>query len=420
MITKSVLKETWRKVDLNEFWNDQLVRPTEAAGQLPIKHSCTIPNLDTHRIVMANGWVRNEIADIHLPDGILICSMKKARNEYADLIEKYMGKAIVVENECLQHNVHGAQDGLFIYVPKNVVVDKPIQIQSLINIEAKAMVELRNLIIVDRNAQLQVIHCDDSGSELRSFSNNVTEVMVGENAHVEYYKMQNLNNNSGLVNQTFVNMQRDSRMKMNCITLNGGHICNHAEVRINGEGCELNADGLYLLDKEQICDNYIFVDHAKPNCISSELYKGIIDDAAKASFNGHVLVSDGAFKTEGYQNNQNILLTDKAKVESKPFLEIYNDDVKCSHGSTIGQLDEQALFYLQTRGITERTARMMLAYAFCNNVIKNIDIEQLRIALEDMVKRRLHGELTPCTECETCSTPCTNTESYYPIDPSKL
>lgn len=420
MITKSVLKETWRKIDLSDFWNDQLVRPTEAAGQLPINHSCTIPNLDTHRIVMANGWVRNEVADIQLGEGVIICSMKTAKKEYPDLIEKYMGNAIKVDNECLQHNTHGAQDGLFIYVPKNVEIDKPLQIQSVINIEGKAMVELRNLIIADRNAKLQIIHCDDSTNDLRSFSNNVTEVMVGENAHVEYYKLQNLNNNSGLVNQTFVDMQRDSQMKMNCITLNGGHVCNHAEVRMNGEGCNLNADGLYLLDKEQICDNYIFVNHAKPNCNSSELYKGIIDDSAKASFNGHVLVSDGAFKTEGYQSNQNILLTDKAKVDSKPFLEIYNDDVKCSHGSTIGQLDEQAMFYLQTRGITERTARMMLAYAFCDKIIKTIDIEELRIALEDMVKKRLHGELTPCANCANCSTPCTNTNIFYPIDPSKL
>ena len=363
---------------------------------------------------------------MQLPNGVVMCSINEAKKKYPELIEKYMGTAAVVENECLNHNTTGSQDGLFVYVPKNVVIDKAIQIQSVINIEGRALIELRNLIIVDKGAQLKVIHCDDSCNEQRSFSNNVTEIVVEENAQAEYYKMHNLNNLSGLVNQTFVNMQRDSRMKMNCITLNGGHVCNHAEVRMHGENCDLNADGLYLLDKEQICDNYIFVDHASPHCTSVELYKGIMDDAAKASFNGHVLVSDGAVKTEAYQNNHNILLTDKAKVESKPFLEIYNDDVKCTHGSTIGQLDEQALFYLQTRGITERTAKMMLAYAFCDNVIKKIDIEELRIALEDMVKKRLHGELSPCSECSKyaecakCSTPCNSTEAYFPIDPTKL
>ena len=196
---------------------------------------------------------------------------------------------------------------------------------------------------------------------------------------------------------------------------------NNIVVRMQGEGCTLEAGGLYLIDREQQCDNYIFVEHARPHCQSNELYKGILDDAARARFNGHVLVQDGAVKTEAYMTNRNILLTDKAHVETRPFLEIYNDDVKCSHGSTIGQLDEQALFYMQTRGISERTAVTMLSYAFCDEVIRLIGMADLREAVADMVKKRLHGELTPCAECAIqCSTPCNGPEANFKIDPSKL
>ena len=175
------------------------------------------------------------------------------------------------------------------------------------------------------------------------------------------------------------------------------------------------------MDRDQECDNYIFVEHAKPHCQSSELYKGIIDDSARARFNGHVLVQDGAVKTEAYMTNRNILLTDKAHVDTRPFLEIYNDDVKCSHGSTIGQLDEQALFYLMTRGISHRTAITMLSYAFCDEVIRKIGLPELRDAVGDMVKKRLHGELTSCADCAiACKNPCNGPDAHFEIDPSKL
>ena len=168
-------------------------------------------------------------------------------------------------------------------------------------------------------------------------------------------------------------------------------------------------------------DNYIFVEHAFPNCHSRELFKGILDDSARGTFNGHVLVQYGATKTEAYQSNKNILLTDKALINTKPFLEIYNDDVKCSHGSTIGQLDEQALFYIRSRGISERSARTMLLYAFCDEVLKEILLDPLRERLTDLVKKRLHGELTLCSECALhCSTPCNGPEANFYIDPAKL
>ena len=249
----------------------------------------------------------------------------------------------------------------------------------------------------------------------------LTELEIGEGAQVEFYRLQGVGTPERELTETRVTMLRDSQLQMNTITLGGGHVRNNIVVRMCDEGCSLQAGGLYLMDREQQCDNYIFVEHAKPHCTSHELYKGIIDDAARARFNGHVLVQDGAAKTEAYMTNRNILLTDKAHVETRPFLEIYNDDVKCSHGSTIGQLDEQALFYLQTRGICERTAITMLSYAFCDEVIRMIAIPELREAVGDMVKKRLHGELTPCAECAIkCSTPCNGPDAHFDIDVNKL
>lgn len=247
-------------------------------------------------------------------------------------------------------------------------------------------------------------------------------VAMGEGARLKLYRLQGMNTPARHLTQLDITMQRDAELEMCTVTLGGGHVRNNVVVRMQGEGCRCQADGLYLIDREQECDNYIFVEHAKPHCTSRELYKGIMDDAARARFNGHVLVQDGAAKTEAYQTNRNILLTDKAHVDTRPFLEIYNDDVKCSHGSTIGQLDEQAMFYLQTRGISERTAVTMLSYAFCDEVIRGIAIEGLRDTVGDMVKKRLHGELTPsCDECAIrCTTPCNGEEANFRIDPSKL
>ena len=247
------------------------------------------------------------------------------------------------------------------------------------------------------------------------------DIAMEEGSSLKLYRLQGMSTPARHLTQLDITMQRDAQLEMCTVTLGGGHVRNNVVVRMQGEGCSCKADGLYLIDREQECDNYIFVEHAKPHCTSSELYKGIMDDAARARFNGHVLVQDGAVKTEAYMTNRNMLLTDKAHVDTRPFLEIYNDDVKCSHGSTIGQLDEQAMFYLQTRGISERTALTMLSYAFCDEVIRGIGIERLRDTVGDMVKKRLHGALTSCADCAiACKNPCNGPDAHFDIDPSKL
>ena len=285
------------------------------------------------------------------------------------------------------------------------------------NSESALFLQTRNLVYLGKNSRLTLIHCDDSYNQNRSFSNIVTEIVLDRHAHLEHYKMQNLNDNSGLLNQTFVSMEENSILLSNSISLNGGNIRNHNEVRMNGEHCDTQVHGLYLMDKEQKIDNYVFVEHSKPNCESNELFKGILDDGATGHFNGHVLVCEGATKTLAYQSNKNILLTDKATINTKPFLEIYNDDVKCSHGTTTGQLDEQMLFYIRSRGISERTAKTLLMYAFCDEVIQKIALEPLRIRISDMVKKRLHGELSIC---ENCALHCSSPDYHFSIDASKI
>jgi len=287
------------------------------------------------------------------------------------------------------------------------------------------------VMTVPRGQELQLVLCDPKDAPLFMLDEREgyrilpdlahLRLEVADGAGVKLYRLQGMNTPAQQLTQLEVYMQRDSRLQMCTVTLGGGHVRNNVLVRMQGEGCSVEADGLYLVDREQECDNYIFVEHAKPHCMSRELYKGIVDDAARARFNGHVLVQDGAVKTEAYQTNRNILLTDKAHVDTRPFLEIYNDDVKCSHGSTIGQLDEQALFYLMTRGISERTAVTMLSYAFCDEVIRGIAFARLRDAVGDMVKKRLHGELTSCADCAiACKNPCNGPDAHFEIDPSKL
>lgn len=409
--------EVWRNVDFAALLTDSLALPQ--GERQTAEYHCNIPNLDANRVVVENGFCHEPLRMDEA--GVLTVSLRAISSARAEFVRQYFGQCTPVENPYLQMNNDHYTDGVFIYVPDGVRVERPIQLQSVVNAGHGLFLQVRNLVVVGRGSHVTLVHCDDSYDNAPAFANNVTEVHVGDDANVEYYKMQNLNNQTGLLNHTYVKMGTGATLRSVAVTLNGGHIRNHTEIRMLGEHCEVQAHGLFLNDQEQEVDNYIYVDHACPNCHSHELFKGILDDAAHGTFNGHVLVRDGAMKTEAYQSNKNILLTDKATIYSKPFLEIYNDDVKCSHGSTTGQLDEQALFYIRSRGVSERTAQTMLLYAFCDEVLQQIAFDPLREKLVDLVKKRLHGELTLCSDCALhCSTPCNGPEANFYIDPTKL
>lgn len=411
--------EVWREVDFSDMMPEGMRLP-KADDIVQNEYFCNIPDLKTIKLTLVNGHCVNPLRKES--DGLIYGSLAEARQSLPDLVDKYLTRCKKSNNPYEAINADNYRDGIFVFLPEGTTQEPTIQIVSIVDSKEPLFVQSRNLVIVGDRTSLKLIQCDDSIGENRSMANNVTEVIAGKDAKVWLYKLQNMNDKSGLLNHCYAECDEQAQFHSCVLTLNGGHIRNHTEVYMRGEHCLTEVDGLYLIDKEQRADNYLFVDHIKPHCESHALFKGIMDDSARASFNGHVLVAEGAIKTEAYQSNRNILLTDKAHAQSKPFLEIYNDDVKCSHGSTTGQIDEQAMFYLRSRGISERTARTLMLYAFCDEVIQKIEIPELRNRLSDMVKKRLHGELTPCAECALhCNNTCgCNDAPSFEIDPDRL
>jgi Fe-S cluster assembly protein SufD len=241
--------------------------------------------------------------------------------------------------------------------------------------------------------------CDHSLSPHKFLTNSVTEGFVGKNAFLDYFKIQNEHNEASQISSVFFQQEKSSTLNFNTISLHGGLIRNNINVLLNDEYCENNLYGLYLTDKTQHISNYTVIDHAKPNCVSNQVFKGVLDDFANGTFTGKVVVRKEAQKTKAFQSNKNILLTDITKIHSQPHLEIYADDVKCSHGATVGQLDENAIFYCQSRGIPKHEARLLMMFAFANEIVKKITVEPLRERIDDLVNKRLRGELSRCNNC---------------------
>ncbi len=415
--------EAWRHTDLTESLSRGYDYPVERLTEEdPLKvFRCNIPHLDTAIIGQLNGWyVSRDVPLMELGNGIIMGSLAEAKKKYPALIEKYYGKIADDTKEAFTAlNTAFVRDGVFIFVPDNVQSPKPVQLINVIHSDENLFLQSRNLIVAGNNSRLSLVHCDDSYNHTPSFSNIVTEIFVGENASMDHYKLQNLNNSSTLISSTCFQLGKGAGLESHYLSLNGGMIRNNIRLLFNGPHGTANMYGIYLMDGKQHIDNQVFIDHAHPHCTSNEMFKGILDEHSRGVFNGHVLVRKDAIKTDARQSNRNILLTDTARVNSKPFLEIYNDDVKCSHGSTTGQLDTEAMFYLRQRGIGEESARMLLMFAFADEIVGKIAIPQLRQRIEDMIKKRLQGELQICEACVLhCSTPEQPVE--FEIDLSKI
>jgi Fe-S cluster assembly protein SufD len=416
--------EEWKQTDLTGTLSHEfrhIIKPSQADKDIKKIFRCKIHDFDTDQVSLLNGWYIAEGRAINkTPEGIILGSLARAMQEYPDIFEQHFGRYAEFDRNGFQAlNTAFAMDGFFMYIPDNVHVEKPVQMVSIINYNQDLFVQTRNLIIIGKNSKLQLVHCDDSTNQQAILKNSINEVFLDEGASLDYYKLQNLNNNSSLINSTYFHQEASSNLATNSVTLNGGLIRNYTHVTLNGEGAAADVNGLYLMDGVQHVSNQVFIDHAKPNCYSNELFKGIIDDQASAAFNGHVLVRKDAQQTNAYQNSKHILLTDDAKANAKPFLEIYADDVKCSHGATVGQLDPEAMFYLRSRGICEANARLLLMNAFAGEIINRIAIEPLRQRIDEMVKQRLKGELHICDTCALhCEGP--NKEIIFEIDMSKV
>ncbi len=362
---------------------------------------CDIPSLDTHLVLTLNGFFlpNNQLLD-DIEKGVILGSLAEAAKKYPNVVSKYYNSlAANDEDGLVALNTAFAQDGVFIYIPKGVVLEKPIQIINLLMSDENQMVQYRNLIIADENAQANIAICDHTLSPSEFLTNVVTEVYANRNANIDIVSMQNQHNQSTQFSHVFGKQERDSVLSTNTVSLHGGVIRNNVHVLLNDENCENHTYGLALVDRNQHIDMHSFIDHAKPNCVSNELYKAILDDQATGAFNGRILVRRDAQKTQAYQSNNNLLLTADARMYTKPQLEIYADDVKCSHGATVGQLDMDAKFYMQARGIGEREAKLLLMFGFAHDVVKTIKIEPLRDRIDELVNKRLRGELSRCHNC---------------------
>ena len=363
---------------------------------------CDVPQLNTHLTLIFNGWFYDKnIKSALLPSGVILDSLENTAKNNPELVQKYYAQIADTSTDSLVAlNTAYAKDGYFLYIPKNVIIEKPIQIINLLKSESNTFATQRNLVVIEPGASLKLLLCDHTLNLNQYLSNSVTEVFVEENAHLDYYTVQNQHNNSASINSVFIQQEKNSTVTTHTVSLHGGVIRNNLKMIINGENAEANMFGMAFLDREQHIDNATQVVHAKAHCQSNQIYKYVLDDKSTGAFSGRIHVARDAQKTNAFQRNNNLLLTDTATMQTKPQLIIDADDVKCSHGATVGQIDEEALFYLRARGIDEDNARMMMMNAFAHEVVQQIKVDALRERIDELIEKRLRGEMARCHECD--------------------
>lgn len=363
---------------------------------------CAVPGIQSHLCFVVNDTFL-PIQPEQLPEGVVLCSLRQATQNHPHLLQSYLTQlSQQSSDEFVCFNGAFAQDGLFLYVPDNVQLDRPIQLVNLMNAPVAFMANSHNLIVVGKNAKAQLVVCDHIAGNNRYFSNRVTEVFLQEGAQYEHYKLESTGKDNTNVCSLMVNQEQNSSFLGNIITLHNGKTRNNIDVTLSGRGCDTNLCGMVIGDGHQLIDNTTRIIHQQPDCTSNELFKYILNEQSTGVFNGLLKVMPDSQRTSANQTNRNILLSETAHIHTQPQLEIYADDVKCSHGATTGQLDEQALFYMQQRGISQKEARLLLMGAFVNDVIENIHIPSLQDKIRLLVDKRLRGEETKCQTCKAC------------------
>ena len=365
---------------------------------------CDVPSLSTSLYFVVNDAFHSKsLPKTHLPEGVMVGSLRETATTHPDLIAKYYAQIAQTEGDSVTAlNTMLAQDGLFVYVPKGVKVERTIQVINILRADVDLMVNRRVLIVMEEGSEAKLLFCDHAADDRHFLATQVTEAYVGKGASLELYCMEETHHKSTRVSNLYVEQQAESRLSHNIITLHNGVTRNRADVVLKGEGAQCQLNGCALADKTQHVDNNTLIDHAAPHGTSHELYKYVLDDNATGAFAGKVLVRHGAQKTESAMTNQNLCATKTARMFTQPMLEIYADDVKCAHGSTVGQLNEAALFYMQQRGISRTEALHLLQAAFIYEVIDSITLVPLRDRLRYLVDKRLRGELNKCDGCKLC------------------
>ena len=365
---------------------------------------CDVPNLSTSLYFVVNdSFYSKAMPKKELPEGVIVGSLKKLAEEKPELVAKYYGKIAKSEDDSITAlNTMLAQDGLIVYVPKGVVVDKAVQVINILRSDVDLMVNRRVLIIVEDRAEVKLLFCDHAADDKHFLATQVIEAYVGDNARLDLYCLEETHAKNTRVSNVFISQQANSRVNHNVITLHNGVTRNRTDLVFEGEGAECSLSGCVIADKKQHVDNNTLIDHKVGHCHSHELYKYVLDDEAVGAFAGRVLVRHGAQKTTSQETNQNLCATKTARMFTQPMLEIYADDVKCAHGSTVGQLNDAALFYMQQRGISRKEAKLLLEFAFINEVIDQMQLEPLRDRLHYLVEKRFRGELNKCEGCKLC------------------
>ncbi|MHA7829892.1 MAG: Fe-S cluster assembly protein SufD [Flagellimonas sp.] len=347
--------------------------------------------IDTYKIVFVDGVYSSYLSET-THDGVDVCLMSSAFSKpmFQQVIEVYFNKAASKDESLTSLNTAFSKEGAYIYIPKNKMPKKPIQILHLATgNEAALMLQPRNLIVAEDNAEVQIIERHQSLTGNEVFTNSVTEIFAGKDAIVDYYKVQNDASTASLVDNTYISQKDSSVVRVHTFSLGGKLIRNNLNFYQNGERIDSTLKGVTILGDKQHVDHHTLVHHAQPNCESHQDYKGIFGDSSTGVFNGKIIVDKIAQKTDAFQQNNNILLSDKSTINSKPQLEIFADDVKCSHGCTIGQLDDEALFYLRSRGIPKKEAKALMMYAFANNVLESVRIPELKARINKIIAEKL-------------------------------
>jgi len=343
---------------------------------------------DAYVVIIENGIFVEGLSNLqNLPKGLTICSLVHAETSNSPVFEKHYAQyADVNADPFIALNTAMTKDGVLIHIAKNVILEKPIHVIHISTAFENTITHPRNLIVVDENAQGIIIESFETvDSKAKTFCNALTEIVVDKHAIVHHYKIQDEKEFGYLMNTTQVIQQKQSVFSTHTFTLSGSLVRNNLTLVLDDEHTESHLNGLYLTAQNQVVDNHTVVDHRKPNCNSNELYKGIIDGKSTATFNGKIFVRKDAQKTNAFQSNKNILLSEDGTINTKPQLEIYADDVKCSHGTTTGKLDEEKIFYLRTRGIGRVNAKILLMHAFASEVVDTIKIEALREYIEEKI-----------------------------------
>lgn len=377
--------EFWKYTRLGKIVNKkyQVVK-----GMINSIQPFLIPNLEANIIVLVNGFYNAELSTIKEQEGIIVLSLSQSKQNNIDVLKSSFNQYTKNRNELfLAINNAFHTDGVFIQIDKDKVAEKPYHIIN-ITTQDHSLTQTRNLFVADKNSSIKIIESFVNFNGKENFINSVSEIVVGENAQLEYNKFQDKEEENYSISTEYVYQKTNSHFTINTATYNGALVRNNLTIEVDAENCETNLSGLYLGKNQDHTDNHTIVDHKKPHCNSNEIYRGVLDNSSTGVFNGKVFVRQHAQKTNAFQKNNTILLSDDAVSNSKPELEIYADDVKCSHGSTTGQIDEEAVFYLQSRGVSRKSAINLMINAFAKDTLEKVSIDALHNYINTKIEER--------------------------------